>query len=138
MVRAGVVDHPKEWPFCGYNEIQNPRKRYALIDYQRLVPFLQMRGLESLQESCRNRIEEALVSREHVRERKWSESIAVGNRSFIETTMKRLGVKALGRKVYGNNEGFEIREQGVPYRADFAPQSAGLSPKNTHFWNNTF
>ena len=24
MVRAGVVDHPKMWPFCGYNEIQNP------------------------------------------------------------------------------------------------------------------
>lgn len=137
MVRAGVVDHPKEWPFCGYNEIQNPRKRYALIDYQRLISFLQMRDLESLQESCRNRIEEALVSREHVRERKWSESIAVGNRSFIETTMKRLGVKALGRKVYGNNEGFEIREQAAPYRANFAPENGSLSPKNTYFWKDS-
>ena len=24
MVRAGVVEHPSEWPFCGYNEIQEP------------------------------------------------------------------------------------------------------------------
>ena len=24
MVRAGVVTHPSEWPFCAYNEIQNP------------------------------------------------------------------------------------------------------------------
>ena len=28
--------------------------------------------------------------------------------------MKRLGVKAFGRKVFGNNEGFEIHEQAVP------------------------
>ena len=32
MVRAGVVRHPLEWPFCGYTEIQAPRERYALID----------------------------------------------------------------------------------------------------------
>ena len=93
-----------------------------------------MRDLESLQESCRNRIEEALAWREHEREGKWSESIAVGNKSFIETTMKRLGVKALGRKMYGNSEGFEIREQAVPYRANFAPESGTLSPKNIYFW----
>jgi Transposase IS200 like len=24
MVRAGVVEHPGQWKFCGYNEIQNP------------------------------------------------------------------------------------------------------------------
>ncbi len=29
MVRTGTVSHPLEWEFCGYNEIQNPRKRYA-------------------------------------------------------------------------------------------------------------
>ena len=37
MVRAGVVNHPKDWPFCGYSETQNPRQRYAIIDYQRLI-----------------------------------------------------------------------------------------------------
>ena len=25
MVRTGVVSHPSEWKFCGFNEIQNPR-----------------------------------------------------------------------------------------------------------------
>ncbi len=34
MVRAGVVKHPSEWAFCEYNEIQAPRERYALIDYE--------------------------------------------------------------------------------------------------------
>ena len=37
MVRAGVVDHPKIWPFCGYNEIQNPPSRYRTIDLDILV-----------------------------------------------------------------------------------------------------
>jgi len=95
-----------------------------------------MRDLEALKESCRNRIEEALVSGEHVRERKWSESIGVGNKSFIETTMKRLGIKALGRKVFGNSEGFEIREQAVPYQGNFTPKNGGLSLKNTYFWDD--
>ena len=27
MVRAGVVHRPSEWPFCGYNEIQKPKKK---------------------------------------------------------------------------------------------------------------
>jgi len=138
MVRAGVVDHPKEWTFCGYNEIQNPRNRYAIIDYKRLVSLLQMRDLKEVQESCRNRIEEALASGEQVREGKWRESIAVGNKSFIETTMKTLGIKALGRKVFGDNEGFEIREQNFRYRANFAHENGGLRPQNTYFWKDMF
>ncbi len=48
MVRARVVSHPKEWPFCGYNEIQNPRQRYAIIDYQRLITLLQVRDLQGV------------------------------------------------------------------------------------------
>ena len=36
MVRAGVVSHPSEWAFCGYNEIQKPRKKNVLIDHQKL------------------------------------------------------------------------------------------------------
>jgi putative transposase len=36
MVRAGAVTHPCEWPFCRYNEIQEPKDRYALIDYKRM------------------------------------------------------------------------------------------------------
>ena len=36
MVRAGVIDHPSEWAFCGYNEILNPRRRYSLMDHDRM------------------------------------------------------------------------------------------------------
>jgi putative transposase len=43
MVRAGVVAHPPEWAYGGYNEIQSPRERYALIDYERLRDLLRSR-----------------------------------------------------------------------------------------------
>ena len=33
MIRAGVVNHPSMWPFCGYNEIQKPRKKNYLLTY---------------------------------------------------------------------------------------------------------
>ena len=36
MVRAGVVRHPSEWPFGGYNEIQNPHRKNVIIAYERL------------------------------------------------------------------------------------------------------
>ena len=40
MVRAGVVNHPSEWPFCGYNEIQEPKKKKVLINCQELTSLL--------------------------------------------------------------------------------------------------
>jgi hypothetical protein len=27
MVRSGIVEHPSPWPFCGYNEIQEPKRK---------------------------------------------------------------------------------------------------------------
>ena len=40
VVRAGVVDHPSQWPFGAYNEIQKPRRKNALIDYDKLKELL--------------------------------------------------------------------------------------------------
>ena len=41
MVRAGVIAHPIEWNFSGYREIQKPRRKCALIAYERLHAALQ-------------------------------------------------------------------------------------------------
>ncbi|MCP4752575.1 MAG: transposase, partial [Proteobacteria bacterium] len=47
MVRAGVVRHPKELKYSGYNEIVNPKDRYAIIDRRKLMTLL--RGNETQQ-----------------------------------------------------------------------------------------
>jgi len=36
MVRAGKVTHPSKWDQSGYNEIQNPPRRYQIINRKRL------------------------------------------------------------------------------------------------------
>lgn len=39
MERAGVAAHPQEWEFSGYHEIQNPLKKYGMIDHDLLIAF---------------------------------------------------------------------------------------------------
>jgi hypothetical protein len=136
MVRAGVVKHPSEWPFCGYNEIQNPRQRYSLIDYHRLIPLLQMKDIGELQKSCRMRVEEDIAAKNKSRESKWTESIAIGSEEFIEATQKKLGIKAKGRKIVESDKSYELREPSVPYGADFIPKNGLLNLNNTYFWDD--
>jgi putative transposase len=96
MVRAGVVSHPSEWDFGGYNEIQKPRERYALIDYKRLMELLHFSTIDDLSNSHKKWVEEILKAKNYVRESKWSQSIAVGSKSFIEDIKAKLGISGKG------------------------------------------
>jgi len=51
MVRAGVVNHPSEWKFSGFNEIQKPRRRYSIIDYKSLTDLLNFDNYDDLKGS---------------------------------------------------------------------------------------
>ena len=37
MLRAGVVKHPIDWKYCVYHELVGMRKRYCIIDIDRLI-----------------------------------------------------------------------------------------------------
>ena len=135
---VAVVEHPRQWPFCGYNEIQSPRQRYALIDYKRLMDLVHMRNFEQLQDSYEHWVDAVLRLENQDRESKWTESVAVGSKKFVETTKERLGIKAKGRRVLGGNGAYELREPAVSYMGDFEPENDSLSPENTYFWNGSF
>jgi len=53
------------------------------------------------------------------REDKWTKSIAVGNKGFVETVKSALGFRAKGRKTREAGAGFELREPPAPYGALF-------------------
>ena len=53
MVRAGVVSHPSRWSFCGYNEIQEPRRKNRLIDYEMLQRLIGSRTYDELRSNHR-------------------------------------------------------------------------------------
>ena len=91
MVRAGVVKHPSEWPHGGYWEIQDPPERYKLIDRKALMQLLAIGDGAQLSLLHFTWVKEALKMKEKVRERRWSESVAVGDLSFVEKVKAELG-----------------------------------------------
>ncbi len=98
MVRAGVVDHPSGWPFCGFNEIQNPPQRKSLISYDSLMKLFGVSDISSLQKRHKHIIEEAIARKDLCRQPVWTESIAVGRKGFVEKIKADLGLRARGRE----------------------------------------
>jgi hypothetical protein len=60
-------------------------------------------------------VEEAIAMAEHVRESKWTESVAVGSRSFVETVKAKLGVRAKRRRFSGTDDEATLRESQSGY-----------------------
>jgi len=139
MVRTGVVSHPSEWKFCGFNEIQNPRQRYAqryaLINNSRLMELLNVGLIDELKDTHKCWVEETLRIDIHVRESKWTQSVAVGSKEFVEMTKNKLGSRVKGRSILRSDEDYHLREQQTSYIADFAHKNADLSDYKTYFWN---
>jgi len=132
MVRAGEVNHPSEWPFCGYNEIQKPRSRYRLIDHQGLMELLHFSDYEDLAENYRRWVAESLARSDNQRDGKWTQSIAVGSKSFIEEIKTQLGSRAQSRKILETNGSYHLRESQSSFN-----RYRGFEKEddNTFFWN---
>ena len=60
MVRAGVVAHPAQWAESGYREVQNPPKRYRIVDVQALMELLGFTQFEQHQHTRAKWVEAAL------------------------------------------------------------------------------
>jgi putative transposase len=143
MVRAGAVDHPKMWPYCGYNEIQNPPSRYRTIDLDILVILMGFKELPAFQSAHKKWVETSLQVDESKRESHWTESIAVGSRLFVENAKKTLGFKAKGRSINGSDDYFRLREKvstfGNTSKQEIEPiAGADIDVPNTFFWDKIF
>ncbi len=114
MVRAGVVNHPEEWPYCGYHEIMDIRQRYTMIDKEKLNEILDLNS-SSLKDTYNSWIEDYLNTHMFSRESRWTESIAVGSQNFIELFQAKLGGKIEGRKILESSGSFKLRETRIPY-----------------------
>ena len=115
MVRAGVVEHPTQWEFCGYNEIQGPRKRKGIIDFDRLMELLGFKNHDELKDAHCKWVDSAQKIGKGFKENKWTQRIAVGSKTFIEKMKESLGIRARGRKIIGVDDSFELREVLAPF-----------------------
>jgi hypothetical protein len=135
MVRAGVVSHPAMWSFCGYTEIQEPRRKNILIDYERLQNLLGATSYDRLRTSHRGWIEEYLGNGAKDRQDEWTGSIAVGDRPFIEKVKALLGFRAKGRAIRQSERGYQLREEAGHYKTLFEAEKDDIGPENTYLWD---
>jgi putative transposase len=135
MVRAGVVSHPSMWPSCGYNEIQEPRRKNVLIDHERLQRLVGAGSYYQLRSSHKGWVEEYLADGVKNRQDEWTESIAVGSVPFVETVKALLGFRAKGREVIEGGKGFQLREEAADYKALFEAEKSDIGHENTYFWD---
>jgi hypothetical protein len=136
MVRAGVVNHPSEWEMNGFNEIQNPPERYGIIDMSGLRNYCGIPNPEQFSEQHRQWVQEAISNGKSQRERCWSESIAVGSTGYIEEIRRKLGINGNGRiREEREVDRCVLREEPVPYYADFNTKNELLSSENGYFWD---
>jgi putative transposase len=99
MVRAGAVKRPSEWRVCGFNEIQNPRERYRILDLECLCRLTNSTGIGELQLRHRRWVNAAMKCAPLQRESHWTESIAVGGPEFAVRVKDKLGINTKHRQI---------------------------------------
>jgi putative transposase len=135
MVRAGVVQHPSLWASCGYNEIQEPRRKNVLIDYERLQGLLCAATYDQLRHSHRGWAEAYCGGLQKNRRDEWTGSIAVGSRAFVEKARALLGFRSRGRKVIETAGGYQLRDEPEFYIPLLGAEKEYMGCENTYFWN---
>lgn len=123
MVRAGVVRHPREWAEAGYHEIQQPRGTYRIVDRMELSRLVGV-SVDELASAHEEWINTALASGDRDREPKWSESIAVGRRAFIEEVKRELAGRARYRRIAEDEGASVLRDAAGEYGIISGPKWA--------------
>jgi putative transposase len=133
MVRAGAISNPAQWQFCGYADIQNQRTRNQIIDRDALSAILQTSSHEELRQRMREIVEESRVEGGILRQSQWTESVAVGDRQFVELVKEKLGVRGKYREtVEESGAAFVLQEESVPYGTNMGNELS--MPDNTRAW----
>ncbi len=111
MVRTGVVKHPSDWEFSGYNEIQNPRQRYRIIDYEALIKLFHFSDSNHMKRSHQKWVIEALENDQLKRQSHWTQSVAVGDKAFLKSVKEELKHKVRGREIVeSETDACQLRE----------------------------
>ncbi len=115
MVRAGVVTHPGEWPWCGYQEITGARTRYCIVDMDLVrahVPEDPAPPLTTYYDACIARGMEAAAAK---RDPMWTDSIAIGSQNYVDdiATQERKRVQLHSEEHHPGT--WCLREREEPY-----------------------
>jgi putative transposase len=82
----------------------------VLIAYQKLTELTGFETYDTFRRAYKECVSESLANGDNFRQTQWTQSIAVGSKSFIETIKEKLGILAKGRKILENGGEFQLRE----------------------------
>jgi hypothetical protein len=76
---------------CGYNVTKNHRKRKGIIDFDRLMDLLGFENYADYKDAHYKWVDSAMQTDNSDKENKWTQSIAVWSKAFIEKMKEALG-----------------------------------------------
>ncbi len=124
MVRCGVAKHPADWAWSGYGELMGWRKRHRLLDVEKLLCLLRCAEVSEFRAHLNAALSDAILNDELKRQAKWTHSIAVGDRAFIEAMESRIRSRQeLTTEEVGGS--WVLREE---YGADFGREKGAINP----------
>ena len=111
-------------------------ERYRLTDNKKLMELMNIREIDRFCETYRNWVDAAIRQGDIKRQPQWTESIAVGDKIYVEKVKDQMGYKAIGRKVIENTDSFVLKETQHPYQS-FSDKAIRVQPEdNTLYWRN--
>jgi len=99
MVRARVVGHPRDWPWCGYHElgreVEAPvlRRRRFVVDTGALLGLVGVPDVATLFARRSEWIDAAIRKGKMEREAIWTESLAIGSEKYLRAFQSELGAR---------------------------------------------
>lgn len=123
MVRAGSVRHPSEWAWCGYQEISGARKRYKTVNMDELCRRSGLVDKAAAAAWYTEWVSESATAASQ-RVAQWTESIAVGSKSFVETIGDQMTNRSRLEIEEGTSGGWVIKEPQPSYNEFPATKNA--------------
>ncbi len=81
-------------------------------------------------------VDEELATDRKQREEKWTKSIAVGSKEFVNRVQNNLGGRANGRNIQGDEVGYQLREPSETYIALSEDEKDDMGSNNAYIWGN--
>ena len=123
MVRCAAVEHPREWPWCGYQELMGLRQRFRLLDRQRLLEALGGVTMKDFRRQYEALILERIARDELQREPGRTEAIAVESEGYVREMAS--GIRGRQQLTIESAEGlWTLREAVAPYGSFSEGQNA--------------
>ena len=115
MVRSGVVEHPRDWAWVGFHEITSSRKRYRLIDVERLCWRMRADKVEEVRKKLIASLAERIARDEMKRKPCWTESLALGSLGFVEKVKPLILFRRKTEMVSTAGDVWVLQEAVIPY-----------------------